>query len=157
MNIMSTNANMPSAPVVSPPVISGNSHTSAGSRESSEFEFVGNNGSGQNTNATVPATLHTEKPDNVAQIPSNLAPSASAFLAPTTADVLDKSYIPTEDEAMALPGLFGWVKGTGGGILSKVAEKTKSSMETVITTLDPQVTKEHYNSSKTKKARYTDE
>jgi len=35
--------------------------------------------------------------------------------------------------------LFGWVKGTGGGILSKVAERTKSSVESVITTLDPQM------------------
>ena len=156
MNIMSTNVNMPSAPV-SPPVISGNSHASAGSRESSEFEFVGNNGSGQQSSATLPATLQTEKPDNVAQIPTNVAPSSSAFLAPTTADVLDKSHIPIEDEAMELPSLFGWVKGTGGGILSKVAEKTKSSMETVITTLDPQVTKEHYHSSQSIKARYTEE
>ena len=36
-------------------------------------------------------------------------------------------------------GLFGWVKGTGGGLLSKVAERTKSSVESVITTLDPQM------------------
>ena len=36
------------------------------------------------------------------------------------------------------PGLFGWVKG-GGGLLSKVAEKTKSSVESVIMVLDPQM------------------
>lgn len=42
-------------------------------------------------------------------------------------------------------GLFGWVKGTGGGLLSRVAEKTKSSVETVITTLDPQM-KEYIHS-----------
>ena len=36
------------------------------------------------------------------------------------------------------PGLFGWVKG-GSGILSKVAEKTKSSVESVIMVLDPQM------------------
>jgi hypothetical protein len=39
--------------------------------------------------------------------------------------------------AEAPEGLFGWVRGTS--LLSKVAERTKSSMETVITTLDPQM------------------
>lgn len=36
------------------------------------------------------------------------------------------------------PGLFGWVKGSGG-LFSKVAEKTKSSVESVIMVLDPQM------------------
>lgn len=38
--------------------------------------------------------------------------------------------------------LFGWVKGaasSGGGILSKVAEKAKNSVDTIVTTLDPQM------------------
>lgn len=35
-------------------------------------------------------------------------------------------------------GLLGWVKGYNG-LLSKVAEKAKSSVDTVITTLDPQM------------------
>ncbi len=35
--------------------------------------------------------------------------------------------------------MFGWVRGASGGILSRVAEKTKSSVESVITTLDPQM------------------
>jgi len=43
------------------------------------------------------------------------------------------------------PGLFGWVKG-GSGILSKVAEKTKSSVESVIMVLDPQM-KDYIHSS----------
>jgi len=43
------------------------------------------------------------------------------------------------------PGLFGWVKG-GGGLLSKVAEKTKSSVESVIMVLDPQM-KDYIHSS----------
>ncbi|XP_063238435.1 protein PRRC1-like isoform X2 [Bacillus rossius redtenbacheri] len=39
-------------------------------------------------------------------------------------------------------GLIGWVKGavgTGGGLLSRVAEKAKSSVDSMITTLDPQM------------------
>uniref|UniRef100_A0A1B6MA66 Non-canonical purine NTP phosphatase/PRRC1 domain-containing protein n=1 Tax=Graphocephala atropunctata TaxID=36148 RepID=A0A1B6MA66_9HEMI len=37
-------------------------------------------------------------------------------------------------------GLLGWVKGYNGmGLLNKVAEKAKSSVDTVITTLDPQM------------------
>ncbi|XP_055594224.1 protein PRRC1-like [Uranotaenia lowii] len=43
--------------------------------------------------------------------------------------------------------LFGWVKGavSGNGILQKVAEKAKSSVDTIVTTLDPQM-KEYINS-----------
>ncbi|XP_055683758.1 protein PRRC1-like [Lutzomyia longipalpis] len=38
--------------------------------------------------------------------------------------------------------LFGWMKdaaSSGGGILSKVAEKAKNSVDTIVTTLDPQM------------------
>lgn len=38
--------------------------------------------------------------------------------------------------------LFGWVKDAAagtGGILQKVAEKAKSSVDTLVTTLDPQM------------------
>lgn len=43
--------------------------------------------------------------------------------------------------------LFGWMKGavSGNGILQKVAEKAKSSVDTIVTTLDPQM-KEYINS-----------
>ncbi|XP_058121328.1 protein PRRC1-like [Anopheles ziemanni] len=43
--------------------------------------------------------------------------------------------------------LFGWMKGavSGGGILQKVAEKAKNSVDTIVTTLDPQM-KEYINS-----------
>lgn len=43
--------------------------------------------------------------------------------------------------------LFGWMKGavTNNGILQKVAEKAKSSVDTIVTTLDPQM-KEYINS-----------
>ena len=134
---MNTNPGIPSIST-SPAVLSSNNiQTTAGSRESSEFEFVGNNGSGQNTSSGPPATLQTDQRDGTDQIQSKATPS---ILPTSSGDVLDKPDIQnTEDEGIALPGLFGWVKGTGGGILSKVAEKTKSSMETVITTLDPQV------------------
>ena len=50
---------------------------------------------------------------------------------PSSSIILSNNDVPAE-------GLFGWVRGSGG-LLSKVAEKTKSSVETVITTLDPQM------------------
>ena len=134
---MNTNPGIPSISTSPAVLSSNNTQTTAGSRESSEFEFVGNNGSGQNTSSGPPATLQTDQRHGTEQIQSKATPS---ILPTSSGDVLDKPDIQnTEDEGIALPGLFGWVKGTGGGILSKVAEKTKSSMETVITTLDPQV------------------
>ena len=136
---MSANPAVPSTSTL-PANLTGNSpQATAGSRESSEFEFVGNNGSGQQNPLGPPATLKTDQGDVTSPIQTNLSPPLSAF-SKSNADVLNEANIEnSEDEGLPLPGLFGWVKGTGGGILSKVAEKTKSSMETVITTLDPQV------------------
>ena len=47
------------------------------------------------------------------------------------------SNLKEEDEPSA-DGLFGWVKGSGG-LFSKVAEKTKSSVESMMVVLDPQM------------------
>ena len=133
---MSANSNIPIIPTSTAVLSSSNTQATAGSRESSEFEFVGNNGSGNGSNSTHPALLQT---DETAQKKSDSTPT-NHNLPTGNADVLDRSNFQNpEDEGAALPALFGWVKGTGGGLLSKVAEKTKSSVETVITTLDPQV------------------
>jgi hypothetical protein len=45
------------------------------------------------------------------------------------------------ETAAAPAGLLGWVKGAvgSGGLLSRVAEKAKSSVDSMITTLDPQM------------------
>ncbi|GLV43425.1 hypothetical protein CBL_03967 [Carabus blaptoides fortunei] len=45
------------------------------------------------------------------------------------------------DTAGGTSGLFGWMKDavSSGGILSKVAEKAKNSVDSMITTLDPQM------------------
>lgn len=49
--------------------------------------------------------------------------------------------LPAQEESSG--GLFGWMKDTvglqGQSILSKVAEKAKHSVDTMITTLDPQM------------------
>ena len=133
---MNTNSNIPTIPAPTAGISSSNLQATAGSRESSEFEFVGNNGSGNGSNSAHPALLQT---DDSIQKKSESTPT-NHNLPTGNADVLDKSnFQNAEDEGAALPALFGWVKGTGGGLLSKVAEKTKSSVETVITTLDPQV------------------
>jgi len=139
---MSSNPDAPSIPMPPAVLSSTNTQATAGSRESSEFEFVGNNSSGHGNNSGLPATLQT---DNSIQSQSKNSSSSTTLPTPT-ADVVDKIDIQhTEDEESSLPDLFGWMKGTGGGLLSRVAEKTKSSMETVITTLDPQM-KEYIHS-----------
>ena len=51
----------------------------------------------------------------------------------------DKDAPANTKAAGASEGLFGWVKGTSGDLFSKVAEKTKSSVESVIMVLDPQM------------------
>ena len=129
---MADNATSPTVPSTPSVLTSSNMQPTAGSRESSEFEFVGNNGSGNGNTSSQVATLPTDansQTDSQAKVPAST----------NSADVVNVTSTENEDEDTALPGLFGWVKGTGGGLLSKVAEKTKTSMETVITTLDPQV------------------
>ena len=133
---MSSNPSVASIPAPPAVLTSTNTQATAGSRESSEFEFVGNNGSGHGNNTGPPVTMQTD--DSTQSRSKNH--SSSINLSSTNTEVLDKGDTQTpEDEESSLPGLFGWMKGTGGGILSRVAEKTKNSMETVITTLDPQV------------------
>lgn len=133
---MSANPTIPTIPSTAAVLTGSNTQATAGSRESSEFEFVGNNGAGHGSSSGHPALLQTED-SNQKKLEST---QTNSDIPMANADVLDKSGTESvEDEAETLPGLFGWVKGTGGGLLSKVAEKTKSSMETVITTLDPQM------------------
>ena len=54
---------------------------------------------------------------------------------------VDKSDGQSGAESSSSPnqkgGLFGWIPGKG--ILAKVAEKARSSVDTMITTLDPQM------------------
>lgn len=60
----------------------------------------------------------------------------------TDSPVPDKSQYE-EDEGLLGSSLFGWVKDTVGSkgttLFNKVAEKAKSSVGSVITTLDPQM------------------
>ena len=86
------------------------STASTASRESSEFEFV----SGGNKEAAA----KMKEPPKAPQVQANTNPVSEVQEEPD--------------------GLFGWVKGSGG-LFSKVAEKTKSSVESVIITLDPQM------------------
>jgi len=93
------------------------STASTASRESSEFEFV----SGGNKEAAA----KMKEPPKAPQVQANTNPVSEVQEEPD--------------------GLFGWVKGSGG-LFSKVAEKTKSSVESVIITLDPQM-KDYIHSS----------
>lgn len=55
--------------------------------------------------------------------------------------VMPQTEMPQAAEVIPGTGLFSWVKDavSTGGILSKVAEKAKNSVDSMITTLDPQM------------------
>ena len=61
---------------------------------------------------------------------------------PSSAGTVDASVdlgSPGAASGQPRPGWFGWIKGTVSNVGHKVAEKAKSSMDTMITTLDPQM------------------
>lgn len=64
----------------------------------------------------------------------------TAVLESPTAVIKDVQDITTELPSRG-SGLFGWMKESmpGKSILAKVAEKARSSVDTMITTLDPQM------------------
>ncbi|GAB6021819.1 hypothetical protein CHUAL_004393 [Chamberlinius hualienensis] len=60
----------------------------------------------------------------------------------TVSGIYPSSYDSENIEKAEKSGVWGWIKGTvtGNEFLSKVAEKAKNSVDSVITTLDPQMT-----------------
>jgi len=60
---------------------------------------------------------------------------------PPAANVLKEEAAESSTETSRSSGLFGWMKEAipGKNILAKVAEKARSSVDTMITTLDPQM------------------
>ena len=143
------------------------SKTSGGSRESSEFEFVEgkNANSGGATSALppppapLPAAVGQPKtetispPKDISSLgpPSSIGPPAQIPVQQTEATAVT-STSPLKDEPKAerakdtQPSTGAGDSAQGnesdgifGGLLTKLAQKTKSSVETVITTLDPQM------------------
>ena len=138
-----------------------------GSRDSSEFEFVGGGG-----RVALPPPHPLLLPSSPLLPSPQISPASSAHQAPAStrqpAPVPQIQPIPAQPtshtqslpQSMSLPsmrggaggeaqvkvatadsppspGVFSWVKG--GNFLSKVVEKTKTMSENVITTLDPQM------------------
>ncbi|XP_076044990.1 protein PRRC1-like [Oratosquilla oratoria] len=76
-------------------------------------------------------------------------PPKGPTLAPVTSQP-QLSIVPTVDASVELgkshsqagsgnPSWFGWIRGTVSSVSHKVAEKAKNSMDSMITTLDPQM------------------
>lgn len=132
---------------VPPPPSSSTSvahHVKNESRESSEFEFLGGNGGKSPVrNAPPPAatTQRTIAPSSpVATLPTEQPATVTAT--PTAASVVAPG--PAEKSPTVPPPSAEDDDGGGGGsilfgFLHKVAEKTKNSVETIITTVDPQM------------------
>jgi len=126
-----------------PPPSSVAHHVKNESRESSEFEFLGGNG-GKSPVRTAPpqaTTQHTMAPSSpVATLPTEQPATVTAT--PTAASVVTPE--STKKSPNVRPPSVDDDDGGGGGsilfgFLSKVAEKTKNSVETIITTVDPQM------------------
>ena len=138
---------------------SGPQPAAAGSRESSEFEFVVKAGQ---TSPPNPLLLSSNRPgaglpspvmvSPISVSPPAPAPAPSSAPAPRPLPSSPPASIPTSPapclgpgpasttvtpDSPPAPGMFGWVKGTG--FLSRVVEKTRTVTENVITTLDPQM------------------
>ncbi|KAE8746315.1 hypothetical protein FOCC_FOCC006987 [Frankliniella occidentalis] len=103
---------------------------------------------------TTAATSATSGTSTASSDPSSYNPAASAFYPKTFSPVIPASKgsdaslstvdsnLETDPNAGVSSQLLGWVKGAVGGsagILSRVTEKAKSSMNSMITTLDPQM------------------
>lgn len=93
----------------------------------------------------IPSTLSQNfHPDAAAQDQTTTSPNSSDFqklsLHPEPAL---KALTPlTQLATTTSTSLFGWVKGAAdvsGGLLQKIGEKAMSSMDTLVTTLDPQM------------------
>ncbi len=118
-------------PAVQPPALTNLPGPKNGSsRESSEFEFLDGTKPPQPASSAA-ATQKDQQPPAVVPV------VAAEALPVSPGDQLQKR--DDGGDKGNDPGLFGWVRGASGGLFSKVAEKTKTSMETVITTLDPQM------------------
>lgn len=113
-----------------PAAVPGNKANS--SPDSSEFEFVEGKSSSQGAAESVSAP---SAPAPTTAPRSDPAPSSSSSKSSKEQVTSPTKRDDDDDE----PGLLDWVKGASGGLLSKVAQKTKSSVETMITTLDPQM------------------
>lgn len=118
--------------------------TGNGSRESSEFEFVERNNKTAasatvTTSSLPPPSALPSFPDNPPVVVAN-PPSKSVSVPVGMAEKVSsnkEAALDGDDEEEE--SLFGWVKASGSGFLKSVAEKTKTSVESVITTLDPQM------------------
>nr|CAD7571426.1 unnamed protein product [Timema californicum] len=100
------------------------------------------------TEATVnPVTTNAPTTTSQSFHPTTFSPVIPASkavdsLSPTTPVPLDPATSSAGDASNAGGGLLGWMKGavgTSGGLLSKVAERAKNSVDSMITTLDPQM------------------
>ncbi len=85
-----------------------------------------------------PISSTNEQEGEAATLPTTKAAEVTVPLSPSS-DAKQQQQQQQPDEDHQGGSLFGWVRGASGGILSRVAEKTKISVESVITTLDPQM------------------
>ncbi|XP_040583228.1 protein PRRC1 [Lepeophtheirus salmonis] len=105
------------------------------SGSSSEYEFIENS-----KKLPPPSALPVFNSEPTLATLEELKTTTSCPPLKSTHDKSVKDDNVEEDEDNLSSFGFGWMSASSsGGLLSKMAEKTKSSFETVITTLDPQM------------------
>lgn len=134
--MMSTDSSLTPSPVF---VNSNSNILSAVAPPSALPNFIATQPSSIPTTENVPSTAATKNDKQSSTTFSAAIPSSEPVKNKLESqDSSDNSY---SNSLMPGSGFMGWVKGavSTGGILHRVAEKAKNSVDTMITTLDPQM------------------
>lgn len=87
-----------------------------------------------------PQPYYTPAPSSGSPVTSQPQPPNSHSSATATASVdLGSPGVVTSSKRNEGPGWFGWIRGTVSTVGHRVAERAKTSMDSMITTLDPQM------------------
>lgn len=132
-----------SASLIPSPGVPGGNLLSSVPPPSELPSFIAQTAPPQPVTSTAALPVSVEKPASEPFYPTTFSPAIppSKGIQSTGSTAQGKAPPPLVQQPDTGGGLFGWMKDavSSGGILSKVAEKAKNSVDSMITTLDPQM------------------